>query len=265
VTLTTQTNQVPTLEILDLLNQLEEFLIDGTRIPLTGKLMLNEGETLELLDDIRMSIPDAFNEAQSVLERKAQMLAEAQQYAEQLVGQAEQQRAALLSESSIAQQAQQEAAQMLMKVQQDCEAQRQQALAEIEQIRREGMQIQHQIQQETQSLKQQALSDVERIRREGQQQLQQIQQECEQLRQQTYNEVDQLRRDTQQQLQDLQQRTVAECEGQRKGADQYAEQILSDLETRTLEIMRIVRNGRQQLQLPENSPQRVANSGRRRR
>jgi cell division septum initiation protein DivIVA len=265
VTLTTPTTQAPTLEILDLLNELEELLIEGTRIPLTGKLMLNEGTTLELLDDIRMSIPDAFSEAQSILERKAQILAEAEQYANQLVSQAEQQRAALLSESSIAQQAQQEASQMLMKVQQDCDAQRQQVLAELEQLRQQGLQEQQRIQQETQGLKQQALAEVERIRREGQQQLQQIQQDCEQLRQETYSEVEQLRRSTQQQLQELQQRTISECENQRHGADQYAEQILSDLEARTLEIMRIVRNGRQQLQLPEHAPQRVAAQARRRR
>jgi type II secretory pathway predicted ATPase ExeA len=53
---------------------------------------------------------------------------------------------------------------------------------------------------------------------------------------------------------------IAECEEIQAGADEYADRSLQDLEMRLTEMLRIVRNGRQQLQ-PEPSMRQNQGAG----
>ena len=78
---------------------------------------------------------------------------------------------------------------------------------------------------------------------------QQIQQECESMHDQTMREVDQIRRQVQQEVEEMRMMAIAECEEIQHGADEYADRVLRDMEQQFAEMMRIVRNGRQQLQL----------------
>ncbi len=86
----------------------------------------------------------------------------------------------------------------------------------------------------------QAEMEAQRIR-------QQVQQECEAMQQQTIADIEQMRRRAQQELEDLQRMALAECEEIQRGADDYADRVLRDMEQQLNEMMRVVRNGRQQL------------------
>ena len=86
---------------------------------------------------------------------------------------------------------------------------------------------------------------------------QQVQQECEELQQKTITEIEQMRRSTQQELEQLRQLTIAECDDIQDGADDYADAVLNRIEQQLGEMLRIIRNGRQQLNSdfsPHNSP-----------
>lgn len=217
--------QAQSLDVLNLLEQLEEAVLDGTRVPLSGRILVRENDLLDLLDDVRAGLPAAIQQAQQILERQAQILADAQQQAQAIVAQAQQERSLLIEQSSIRLQAEREAQQLRQQTQQECEAVRQQAIAEATQVRGEAQQFQLQVRQESDS-----------------------------LRQQTQVEVDQLRSQTQQQLAEQRQRTLVECEELRRGADGYADQVLRDMEQRLTQMMQIIRNGRQALNLSENTP-----------
>lgn len=91
------------------------------------------------------------------------------------------------------------------------------------------------------SLVRQAEMEAQRIR-------QQVQQECEEMQQQVLAEIEDVRRRAQQELQEMQRMAIAECEEIQRGADEYADRVLRDMEERLSEMMRIVRNGRQQIQ-----------------
>jgi len=78
---------------------------------------------------------------------------------------------------------------------------------------------------------------------------QQVQQDCEEMQQQVLAEIDQMRRRAQQELTDMQQLAISECEEIQRGADEYADSVLLDMEQQLVEMMRIVRNGRQQLHI----------------
>jgi F0F1-type ATP synthase membrane subunit b/b' len=91
------------------------------------------------------------------------------------------------------------------------------------------------------SIVRQAEIEAQRIR-------QQVQQECEAMQQQTLADIDQVRRRAQQELEEMQRLALVECEEIQRGADDYADRVLQDMEERLSEMMRIIRNGRQQVQ-----------------
>nr|AAA16171.1 ORF3 [Synechococcus elongatus PCC 7942 = FACHB-805] len=101
--------QAQSLDVLNLLEQLEESVLDGTRVPLSGRILVRENDLLDLLDDVRAGLPAAIQQAQQILERQAQILADAQQQAQAIVAQAQQERALLIDQNSIRLQAERDA------------------------------------------------------------------------------------------------------------------------------------------------------------
>jgi F0F1-type ATP synthase membrane subunit b/b' len=83
---------------------------------------------------------------------------------------------------------------------------------------------------------------------------QQVQQECEAAREQTISEIERLRRQAQQDLEDMQRIAIAECEEIHAGADDYADRVLKEMEFQLAEMLRVIRNGRQQLQPTPEPP-----------
>jgi cell division septum initiation protein DivIVA len=107
----------------------------------------------------------------------------------------------------------------------------------------------------------QILNDMGLVRQaemEATQIRQQVQQECDTIQQQTLADIDQTRRRAQQELDEMQRRTLAECEEIQAGADDYADRVLRDMEQQLTEMMRVVRNGRQQLHSEPPAPKNLA-------
>jgi hypothetical protein len=97
----------------------------------------------------------------------------------------------------------------------------------------------------------QILDEMDIVRmaeREAQQIRQQVQQDCEIMQQQVMLDIEQMRRHAQQELEEMQRIMIAECEDIQRGADEYADRVLSDMEAQFAEMMRVIRNGRQQIQ-----------------
>lgn len=86
----------------------------------------------------------------------------------------------------------------------------------------------------------QAQQEADRLR-------QQVQQECKALHDQTITEADRLRRQAQQELDEIQRRAISEAKEIQQGADEYADRTLSSIEQQLNDMLRIIRNGRQQL------------------
>lgn len=93
---------------------------------------------------------------------------------------------------------------------------------------------------------------IQQARTEADQLRQQVQIECETLQQQTLTEIEQIRYRVQQEIEEMRSRTVAECEEIQNGADDYADHVLGSIEQQLNEMMRVIRNGRQQLN--DNNP-----------
>ena len=93
---------------------------------------------------------------------------------------------------------------------------------------------------------------------------QQVKQECEQLQQETLAEVDQLRRAAHEEIAQLRQLAIAEADDIQNGADEYANAMLSSIKKQLGDMMKIVRNGRQQLEhisQPRQNPKKKKDGG----
>jgi cell division septum initiation protein DivIVA len=94
---------------------------------------------------------------------------------------------------------------------------------------------------------------VQQAQAEAEQLRQQVQIECETHQQQTIAEVEQIRYQAQQELDDIRSRTLAECQEIQNGADEYADHVLGNIEQQLGEMLRVIRNGRQQLHIQHDN------------
>lgn len=77
---------------------------------------------------------------------------------------------------------------------------------------------------------------------------QRVQQECDAIQEQTRSEIDRMRLQAHQELEQMRQIVIADCEDIQNGADDYADRVLTSIEQQLIDMLRVIRNGRQQLQ-----------------
>jgi cell division septum initiation protein DivIVA len=131
-------------------------ILSSFRVPLTGKTLVDEEKLLEQLDLIRLSLPDAFNQAIAIIEQKQEIFLEAEEYGQQIVDAAQAKRVQILDENDIIRQAEKEAEQIRRQTQLECESMMKETLAEIDLKRR-------QTQQELEEMRNQAIAQAQQI------------------------------------------------------------------------------------------------------
>ena len=191
------------VDIQQALNKLEEIILASPRVPFTGRTLIDEDQLLDQLDAIRLNLPPAFRQAVQVLQQRQDLIADAEQYVENLLATAERQSAQILDELGILRQAEEMAQQLKVQTQADCDQLRNQVVAELQRM-------QQQAQQEWQAQHQEALAEQSMIQEE---------------------------------------------------ADAYADRVLSQVEQQLSQMLRIIQNGRNQLQPAPISPKEPASPG----
>lgn len=101
------------MDIFALLDRLEELLTNATRVPLTGKVMVDPDELLALVDEMREVLPEEIRQAGRVAEDRERILEDARGEAEALVRDAKVYASQLTDESAVAKEAQQKAEEMI--------------------------------------------------------------------------------------------------------------------------------------------------------
>ena len=123
---------------------------------MTRRTLVDEEKLLEQLDFIRLSLPDAFQEAVLIIQHKEEILLEAEAYGQQMVEAAQAKRAQVLNESDIIRQAEQQTQLLSRQVQQECEQMMQETVDEIDRKRRA-------CQQEIEEMRRLAMEEAEQI------------------------------------------------------------------------------------------------------
>ncbi len=143
ITTTTGITQVPEGSSgsapLQLLQQLQRWwgllILEGTKIPFTGRKLIDEEQLLAHLAQIEQAIPESVALAQRILNQRDEILKQAQQRAQEIIRNAEQRAAQIADELRIRQQAELEAQKIRQQVQQEVELMRQRAMEEINLLR----------------------------------------------------------------------------------------------------------------------------------
>lgn len=109
------------INLIILLDKLEDLIEDAPEIPLTGRVLLDADEILELVERIRNAVPEEVIRAEKVSTEKERMIYDAKNTAEKIISKAKKQAAELLQDSEIYKQAQVEAKKILEEAHQNAQ------------------------------------------------------------------------------------------------------------------------------------------------
>jgi len=89
------------MNIISLLDILEDELEKGINLPFAAKALVDREKCLDIIKDIRLSLPDEIKQAEWVKKERQRILVEAQKEAEAITKEAEQRIKALVDENEI--------------------------------------------------------------------------------------------------------------------------------------------------------------------
>jgi vacuolar-type H+-ATPase subunit H len=101
------------MDILQLIDRLEELFNESKAIPLTRNVMVDEDRMLDIIDQMRIAIPEEVKKAQQLLGQRDRVLAQAQEEANRTLEIARQKADQLVAKDMLAQEAQRRADQVL--------------------------------------------------------------------------------------------------------------------------------------------------------
>ena len=112
------------MDILQLIDRLEELFNESKAIPLTRNVMVDEDRMLDIIDQMRIAIPEEVKKAQQLLGQRDRVLAQAQEEANRTLEIARQKADQLISKDLIMQDAQRRADQILAQARSEADGMR---------------------------------------------------------------------------------------------------------------------------------------------
>ena len=106
-------------EILQLADDLEQVINAAVRVPMSARVMLDERKCLDLLDQMRVLVPEEIRQARRIQQDRERTLNEALEQSERLSRQAEEEADRLIQERGMLRAAEQAAAQRIAEAQQE--------------------------------------------------------------------------------------------------------------------------------------------------
>lgn len=79
------------MDMLKALNELEEYIENSSRVPLTRKVMVDEDRILDILDRIRTTIPEEIRQAKWIIQEREKVLTDSQKEAIRIIEDAQKQ------------------------------------------------------------------------------------------------------------------------------------------------------------------------------
>lgn len=89
------------MDILYLVDRLEELVNEGWHIPLTTNVVIDNEEFLDIIDQMRISVPEEIKQAKRIQQEKERLLSQAKEEADRILALAREQNQALLSDHEL--------------------------------------------------------------------------------------------------------------------------------------------------------------------
>ena len=110
------------MDILHLVDRLEQLVNEGRRLPLSNKVMMDEQKIWDLIDQMRIAIPEEVKKAKRTNQERDRIIAQAHEEAARLVDLKREEAAALVSEHELTKAAETRAATIVERAQRDVES-----------------------------------------------------------------------------------------------------------------------------------------------
>ena len=110
------------MDILHLVDRLEELFNNSRAIPLTHNVIVDEDKFLDLIDQMRISVPEEVKKAQEVFTKKDRFMAQAQEEANRTLQLARDKANELVDKETLVQDARRRADQIIEQARMDAEA-----------------------------------------------------------------------------------------------------------------------------------------------
>jgi vacuolar-type H+-ATPase subunit H len=101
------------VDIQFLVERLEALVVNARKVPMTSQIILEQATMLDLIDQLRVAIPEEVRQARRVNQETDRVLGKARDEAEQIIGAAQEQAALLLQDQSILRDAESKAQELL--------------------------------------------------------------------------------------------------------------------------------------------------------
>ena len=101
------------MDISGRLQQLEEMIREAKSMPLSASVLVNREELLEVVADMKASLPEEIKQARWVVKDREELLSKARADADSILGRARTEQSHMLSEQSVVQESQEEAERIL--------------------------------------------------------------------------------------------------------------------------------------------------------
>lgn len=101
------------MNVHETIDRLEVLITQGRRIPLTGAVAVDQEEALELIDNLRLSLPDEVRQARWTVQEQQRLLSEAQAEAARMIAQAGDRAQVLIGQHELARRAEKQAGTLL--------------------------------------------------------------------------------------------------------------------------------------------------------
>ncbi|HIW57973.1 MAG TPA: ATPase [Firmicutes bacterium] len=89
------------MDALELLDELEDIIDKGAAVPFSGRCILEKDELLDILQEIKLKLPDDLKQAKWIKEERNRIIQEAQAEADNLIKTAEDKIIAMVNENEI--------------------------------------------------------------------------------------------------------------------------------------------------------------------
>jgi len=115
------------MDILQMIDRLEELLNESRPLPFTHNVIVDEDRMLDLIDQMRVSIPDEVKKAQQLLAQRDRLLAQAQEEANRTIAIAREKSDQLVERDQVVQSAYSQSEQIKAQAERDAQMIRQEA------------------------------------------------------------------------------------------------------------------------------------------
>ena len=89
------------IDILYLVNRLESLLNEARRIPFTSNVIINENKYLDIIDQMRVAIPEEVKQARRIQQDRERIMTQAREEAGRIISLAQEQASRLLDEHEL--------------------------------------------------------------------------------------------------------------------------------------------------------------------